>query len=119
MVQLGDDDILSRIVAGEVPPEDGIAALFDRRLGWFTAKEGRLLDYKQAIDVGSSSSVAELGRDILGFSNTDGGILVIGVDDDKTLSGHERVGFRSLARRSDVNNPRFAIAIFDGTGPNR
>lgn len=106
MVQLGDDDILNRLVAGEVLAKDGIAALYDHQSGRFSAKEGQLLDYKQTVATQNSSSVGELGRDILGFSNTDGGVLVIGVADDKTTIGQDKVDFRQL---------RDALGPFIGT----
>jgi hypothetical protein len=106
VVQLNDDDILYRLVAGEVATRDGVAALFDRGTGLFTAKEGQLLDYKREIDVENVSGVAELGRDILAFSNTDGGVLIIGVADDRSVYSHSKVDFRRF---------RDVLGLFIGT----
>jgi hypothetical protein len=78
MVQIPDSDILHRIVAGDVSVRDGIPNLIDNKSGTFIPPEGDLLDYKLAIN-GSQQSIAELARDILGFSNTEGGLLVVGV----------------------------------------
>jgi hypothetical protein len=106
MVQLKDVDILSRLVAGDVLPAVGIAAIFDRNMCRFTAEEGQLLDYKQAFFAEQTSSVAELARDILAFSNTDGGVLILGVTDENALVGHAKVDFRHL---------RNALGLFIGT----
>lgn len=106
MVQLKDIEILSRLVAGDVLPTAGIAAIFDRKLCRFIAEEGQLLDYKQALFIAQISSVAELARDILAFSNTDGGVLVLGVNDENVLVGHEKVDFRHL---------RYSLGLFIGT----
>jgi hypothetical protein len=74
MVQLKDIEILSRLVAGDVLPAAAIAAIFDRKTSRFIAEEGQLLDYKLALFIDQTSSVAELARDILALSNTDGGL---------------------------------------------
>ena len=97
MVQLSHDDILHRIVSGEVQVRDGIPALVDRRSGRFTVPEGELIDYKLNVWPGNPGSIAELARDILGFSNTNGGLLVMGVaDGDGAVVGHEPLDFRQL-----------------------
>src|SRR5260370_29938863 len=96
MVQLKDIDVLRRLVAGDVLTAAGIAAIFDRKVCRFMPKEGQLLDYKQALFIDQPSSVAELARDILAFSNTDGGLLILGVTDENVLVGHAKVDFRLL-----------------------
>ncbi|MGB6483619.1 MAG: RNA-binding domain-containing protein [Candidatus Acidiferrales bacterium] len=106
MAQLGDQEILERIVRGDVLLRDGLVALLNRNLGHFAADEGQLLDYKRTINAGQQSSIAELARDILGFSNTNGGLLIVGVDNDKVAVGHEPVDFRAL---------RDALGPFIGT----
>jgi hypothetical protein len=58
-----------------------VPALIDRKTGAFLPCEGIQLDYKATLDLGRPGSVAETARDILGFSNSQGGLLVLGVDD--------------------------------------
>ena len=109
MAQISSIDIVGRIVSGDVGARDGILGLLDRDSGRFLMDEGQLLDYKRSMDVRQSSAVAELARDILGFSNTDGGLLVLGVSDDKAIVGHEKVDFRSV---------RDVLGLFIGTRVN-
>jgi len=54
-------------------------------------KEGQLFDRKNA-----RIGVKDLGNDVIGFGNADGGILAIGLDDDGTPSG-----FRGLHNKED------------------
>lgn len=100
MAQLSDDEILHRIVHGDVEPAEGIGALIDRQSGCFIPKEGHLIDYKLLVDFDDMASLAELARDILGFSNSEGGVLVLGVDDHlQSVESHVAVNFRT-ARES-------------------
>lgn len=96
MVQIRDQEIVERIVRGDVFLRDGLAGLLDRKLGHFSADESHILDYKRAIAIGQRNSIAELARDILAFSNTNGGLLIVGVDNDKIVVGHDPVDFRAL-----------------------
>src|ERR1035441_1445699 len=96
MAQLLDIDILQRIFSGDVSTKDALAALVDRQTGRILTPEGELLDYKRELDLERSSAVAELARDILGFSNTHGGLLVVGITDDGTVVGHKRIDFRVM-----------------------
>ena len=109
MAQILGVDVLGRIVSGEVGAKDGIQALLNRDAGRFIADEGQLLDYKRSMNVSRSSAVGELARDILGFSNTDGGLLIVGVSDDKAIVGHEKLDFRVV---------RDALGPFIGTRVN-
>jgi len=106
MVHLSDDHILQRLVGGELELAKGIAALCDKDLRRFRPEEGQLHDYKLIIDTERSASVGELARDILGFSNSDGGVLIAGVADDKTAVGHGKIDFMLL---------RDALGVFIGT----
>lgn len=106
MAQIDDISIIRKVIAGEVPAASGVPAIFDRQRRRFTATEGQLLDYKQTVAVDWDSSVAEVGRDILGFSNSDGGVLLLGVCDDQSLCGHGKVDFRRL---------RETLGLFIGT----
>ena len=96
MAQLTDIGILRRLIEGEVATVVGVTALFDRDTMRFVPEEGKLLDYKQRLSVEDSRSVAEMGRDVLAFSNTEGGILLLGVDKEKTLIGHAAIDYRRL-----------------------
>jgi len=77
-------------------PLTGVPALIDRETGCFTPPEGQLIDYKLSVNFGDMASVSELARDILGFSNSDGGVLVLGVaDGDRSIASHIAVDFRA------------------------
>jgi predicted HTH transcriptional regulator len=106
VVQLTDGDILRRLIAGDVSADGAVPALHDRQSGQFRPAEGQLLDYKEVIRLDEKASVAELARDILGFSNSEGGLLIIGVADDRRVLGHDSVDFRGL---------RNALGVFVGT----
>jgi hypothetical protein len=73
VAQIDNNEILRRIIADEIAVKDGIPALISRVSGQFEPKEGLFLDYKRQIRVDGSTSVAELARDVLAFSNTEGG----------------------------------------------
>lgn len=96
MAQISDIEVIKKVIAGEVSAPVGIAAVVNRGEKRFTADEALLLDYKQCVLPDKENSVAELGRDILAFSNTEGGLLILGVDDDRSIVGHEKVDFRRL-----------------------
>ncbi|HET9742906.1 MAG TPA: ATP-binding protein [Terriglobales bacterium] len=90
-------DVLHRIVVGDLGVRDGVPALVDRATGRFSVDEGRLLDYKLVLNPEQTSSIAEVARDILAFSNTDGGLLLIGVtDQDHAVINHQPIDFRRL-----------------------
>src|SRR5207244_13600229 len=89
--QVGDGEILGRLIANEADVKEGIPALVDRTSGYCLLPEGLQLDYKQQLRVESSSSVAEIARDVLAFSNTEGGLLVVGVADDRAVIGHDAI----------------------------
>ncbi|HLW53997.1 MAG TPA: RNA-binding domain-containing protein [Candidatus Angelobacter sp.] len=94
MVQLNDLEILQRIVSGDVEVDRGLADLVDRGSGLFSPPEGELIDYKRSVD---AENVGELARDILGFSNTNGGLLICGVADvDRSIVGHKAVDFQRV-----------------------
>ena len=96
LAQVDDGEILRRTVAGEIPLKDGVSALLDRTSGFFRVPESSQLDYKREVRIDSGNSVAEIARDVLAFSNTDGGLLIIGVADNGTVVGHETVDGRRL-----------------------
>lgn len=96
MVQLNEQEILNRLVNDEVNRAAAIAAFFNRTTRKFSPQEGLLIDYKLLVSSTDHLSVAELGRDILGFSNTSGGVLLLGVDRERNIVGHGPVDFRAL-----------------------
>ena len=87
MPQISLEAILQRVISGQLEPCEGIPGLVDRTAGRFGVPEGQLVDYKEGVEVDGSSAVAELARDVLGFSNSDGGILVLGVANDGQIIG--------------------------------
>ncbi len=109
MAQLTDDDVIRRIISGEIPVKDGVPALLDRTTGEFSPPEGDVIDYKLRINMADQNSVGEIARDILGFSNSQGGILVVGANNERRIEGHDRIDLRRL---------RNAIGVFGGTRVN-
>ncbi|MGB9404318.1 MAG: RNA-binding domain-containing protein [Candidatus Acidiferrales bacterium] len=84
------------MLVGDAALSKGVAALFDPASGKLRPEEGQIHDFKLAIRVDHAPSLGELARDVLGFSNSEGGLLIIGVADDRTVVGHEAVDFRRL-----------------------
>src|SRR5436190_8591532 len=98
------------MISGDVEVTDGINALVDRTSGRFTPDEGNLLDYKEVFGEDRLESGGELARDILGFSNTEGGILICGVaDGSQAVVGHKPINFRTA---------RETLGLFLGTRVN-
>jgi hypothetical protein len=69
-------------------------------------KEGLLIDFKEKCDIRNASSIQETARDVLGFSNSKGGVLLFGVTDEGDIVGHQALDSRSF---------REAIGRFTGT----
>jgi hypothetical protein len=84
---LDPDHQLKRVLQGDVPSKEGLTSLFDRRNGVMPLSEGAHLDYKRGIDHQSEGAIGELARDILAFSNADGGVLLFGVNDAHAAVG--------------------------------
>src|SRR5437016_622900 len=100
MAQLTDDEILHRVIHGDIDAAEGVTALIDRQSGCLTPPEGQLIDYKLLTDFGDMASVAELARDILAFSNSEGGVLVVGVaDNSQRVDSHCAVDFRTAREK--------------------
>ncbi len=106
MAQLDCDHVLAKALTGgaEFPP--AIRSLVDRESGRMKCSEGHHLDFKEKVDLGSPSSVGELARDILAFSNTEAGVLLVGVRDDGKVVGHNPIDSREI---------RQAVGIYAGT----
>lgn len=88
-MQRTDFDIMRKMINGDddVDIEKAIIALIDKKNKRISPPEGQLIDFKEMLIVSSPGDVGELARDILGFSNADGGILLFGVDDSGQIVG--------------------------------
>jgi hypothetical protein len=70
--------------------------MFDRSTGQAAVVEGGTLDFKALVSTTDPSGSGEIARDILAFSNTEGGIILGGVDDSGNAIGHEHIDVRKL-----------------------
>jgi hypothetical protein len=119
MAQRSWDDILRSAIDGEAPVADVLRALFDRSSGVAAVLEGTTLDFKVRLDPNDSASAGEIARDILAFSNTEGGLLVGGVDDTRRAVGHTSLDVRQfrqslgpyLGTRVDYDYSEAGIAV--------
>lgn len=85
--------------------------------------ENEYWDYKEAQNLSSDVSVARLARDLLGFHNAEGGVLIVGVTDEYHVTGiaaaHQR-GTNDLRQKltkyvgSDLPLFQDAITLRDG-----
>ena len=103
---LDTSEVVERVLAGSITVKDGLASLFDRQSGLVSLDEGDHVDYKLTVDPYTSASVGELSRDILGFSNAGGGVILIGVNNN-----HFACGVRVL----DLRRLRDSLGPFVGT----
>lgn len=101
MAQVSADDILRRVAEGEVTACEAIPQLVDRAAGQFLPPEGQHIDYKSGL-----GSDGELAKDVLGFANAEGGLLIFGVEDDGRINGHEPI---------DSKKARAALGPYVGT----
>src|SRR5439155_24018914 len=81
MAQVEPQEIIRKAVASEVPAAETVAALIDRDKGTMRVTEGQLVDFKGSIDTSQTRAIGELAKDVLGFSNAQGGFLLFGIDD--------------------------------------
>ncbi len=115
MAQLDFEELFQLIIRGDQDLGAFVRAVVDRKSGQVLVREGKHLDFKQTVQVDKEQNAAELARDILAFSNTEGGILLLGVTDSGKM----------ILLTSQYNPLRFAqrnsIGIhspFDGTRGN-
>lgn len=106
MAQLSHNEVLEKMMSGNLAVPMAVRALVDRGPGRMLAKEGLLIDFKRELNLGSPASVQEVARDVLGFSNSEGGLLLFGVQDDGAILGHDLIDSRAF---------REAIGKFTGT----
>lgn len=62
--------------------------------------ECQTLDFKQSIDIGQTQSVVELAKDVLAMANTNGGHLIIGVED----TSRRRIGVPAFVDSKAIND---------------
>jgi hypothetical protein len=99
MAQLDPDELILRAVHGDANAADCVLAVLDRTTARVTVAEGQYIDFKEQTPFTAESSVAELVRDVLAFSNGDGGIILIGVTDTRDIVGHTPIDPRFLRER--------------------
>jgi hypothetical protein len=96
MAQLSSEEILAKALSGELEVARAIRGLVDRDNGRMKIKEGQLIDFKERVSTDSTLSIQELAKDVLGFSNTTGGLLLLGVADEGKIQGHDPLDSRPL-----------------------
>lgn len=89
MAELPPNEIIKRLLAGECRPEGTLLALVDRASGKMFVQEDQYVDFKQRVHLTEDRQVGEIAKDILGFSNAEGGIILAGVSDDGSVVGHD------------------------------
>jgi len=99
VAQVAPEDILKKIVAEELDPSEGLAALIDRDTGRVRLREEQHIDFKVALDVSSQRGIGELARDILGFANAEGGVILYGVTDDGRVTGLSQLDSVEVRRK--------------------
>ena len=75
------------------------------------AKEGQYLDYKSGLLAEDAQGSAKLCRHVTGMANATGGVLIIGVRDDRTIDGVSAKGGRGAKGWAENCVARFA-ALF-------
>lgn len=68
------------------------------------AGESASLDFKSSFDPQSKQDWCELIKDIIAMSNSGGGLIVVGVDDDGTPSANSDIGPLLAVDPADVTN---------------
>lgn len=96
MAQLSNEETVAKALSGGLEVARAIRGLVDRETGLIKIREGQLIDFKERIDMNSACSIQELAKDLLGFSNTAGGLLLVGVTDEGKIAGHNALDSRQL-----------------------
>jgi hypothetical protein len=99
MPYLSESEVIQRALEGNSDPKEALPSLFDRQSGLCPCIESSFLDYKLTIDANSEPALGELARDILGFSNAQGGIVILGVDDTHIAVGLKQIDIRLIRDR--------------------
>jgi hypothetical protein len=99
MAQLNPDEVILHAIRGDADASECLLAIVDRDKGRIAIEEGPHIDFKLHFPLSSDSSVAELARDVLAFSNADGGIILIGVTDTGEVAEHLPIDSRHLRER--------------------
>ena len=106
MAQTSLYELLDRVLKRECPVGDYLLAGVDRQTGQFLQDEGPNLDFKVHLNPNEQRSVAEIARDVLAFSNTSGGLVIFGINDQRHVMGHPPI---------DCKNLRSALGPYLGT----
>lgn len=96
MPYLSEQQQFRRVLEGDIPAKEGLTSLFDRQNGFIGLPEGETLDYKVSLDPDSTASIGEFARDIMGFSNAHGGIVIIGVNNSHFAVGISKFDARTI-----------------------
>jgi AAA ATPase domain/Schlafen, AlbA_2 len=99
MAQLDSEEVVLRAVQGDADPAECVLALVLRDWGRVDVAEGPHIDFKERASLVDDFAVAELARDVLGFSNSDGGIILVGVTNAGEIIGHTPVDSLRLRER--------------------
>lgn len=99
MAQLEPDQLLLRAIRADGDPGDCLLALMQRQEGRVAVDEGPNIDFKMQFSLDSEAAIAEISRDVLAFSNTEGGIILFGVSDTGEIVGHSLLDPRKLRER--------------------
>ncbi|MGH9862968.1 MAG: AlbA family DNA-binding domain-containing protein, partial [Candidatus Acidiferrales bacterium] len=99
MAQLDPDELLTRTIHGDVEARTSVLSLIERKTGQVIVAEGQHIDFKERLDLDKDQSIAELARDIIAFSNTDGGMILVGATDPGKVVGHPAIDSRKLRER--------------------
>jgi hypothetical protein len=85
-----------------------IQRLFDNQI-----QEGKTLDYKREINLKSNDDKRELLADITSFANTDGGVIIFGIEEKKNERG-ENTGLPERACDLKIDNTdKFLLSLED------
>ena len=107
MPHLSPEELLTRVIKDEIDPREFVLGAVDRVSGKFLLEEGQQVDHKLLVGVSGENAVAELARDILAFSNSNGGVLIFGVEDvTRIVRGHARL---------DSPRLRSTLGVYAGT----
>ncbi len=99
MPDLSFEEKTKRYLSADVSVTEFLSGLIDATDGRIAHEENHLLDFKRLIELDKQEAIGELARDILAFSNTDGGVILVGVSDNREVLGNEPVNPAYLRQR--------------------
>jgi hypothetical protein len=96
MASVDVETLIHKMLAGDALPEDLILNLVNRETGRVVLEEGQFMDFKLSVELSEPRAMGELAKDILGFSNSEGGLILVGASDDGLVVGHPIVESRKI-----------------------